>query len=343
MKYIAKTRITFVSALFLVLIFGFASHSNAYTADEIVDYINTYLSGASDAEIAAVASSYGVSASDISNAYQEVRGVVVSARAEEAFSQVVTVTLNDTDYYTTAGESSNVYTAPPDEGTNNPIGTFNANTGVFTDESGSTVDITTLSNVTGSLTNAGGTVTTVISGQSWDAVVSDTAAGYTYLSCVAGGADATGCLAAYSSGNVVTTTLTPLAGRACTAGTPETVRCSDHVGTYGIPPTYVYGNATYSINSCGILTDVDVSECSAVLVPRITSFTASPKGFSAGGGSVTLSWATVNADSCTLTSDGGLNLTGDPRSITSYPIPNRVTRTSTYTLTCSGPGGTTTR
>ena len=80
----------------------------------------------------------------------------------------------------------------------------------------------------------------------------------------------------------------------------------------------------------------------ASATPTITSFTSSPTGFSAGGGTVTLSWTTLNATSCTLTGDG-LNVTRDPRSVTSYTIPNRVTRTATYALTCSGPGGTTTR
>lgn len=92
----------------------------------------------------------------------------------------------------------------------------------------------------------------------------------------------------------------------------------------------------------GTQTDTAIATVSALSAPAITSFTASPTGFSAGGGNVTLSWATVNADSCTLTGDG-LNLTRDPRSVISYTIPNRVTRTTTYTLTCSGPGGTTTR
>lgn len=338
--------------LFFVLILGFASPASAYTDQEIIDYINNNLAGASDAEIAAVASSYGVSASDIANAYQNVSGVDVSQRAEEAFEQVVTVTVNDTNYYTTVGESANVYTAPTaDAGGANPIGTFNTSTGQFTDTNGATANITDITgSVTVSATNAGGTVTTTVNGQAWDTVVGATVAGLTYLSCATSGA--TGCLGSYiSSGgaNVSITNLTPAQRLACRPATaPSSVRCSQYAGSSlggvaGIPSSYTAGDITYSIDSCGILTNVDVSACRPPTAPAITSFTAAPKGFSAGGGSVTLSWTTENADSCTLTSDGGLNLTGDPRSITSYTIPSRVMRTTTYTLTCSGPGGTTTR
>ena len=92
----------------------------------------------------------------------------------------------------------------------------------------------------------------------------------------------------------------------------------------------------------GTVTDTAYATIPAFPVPSITSFTASPTGFSAGGGNVTLSWTTMNATSCTITG-GGLNLTKDPRSITSYTIPNRVMSTATYTLACSGPGGATSR
>ncbi len=344
-KMLTKIPVTLVSMFFFVLILGFASPANAYSDKEIVDYINNNLAGASDAEIAAVASSFGVSASDISNAYQNVSGVDVSARAEEAFEQVVTVTVNDTNYYTTVGESANVYTAPTaDAGGANPIGTFNTSTGQFTDTSGATVNITDITGrVTVSATNAGGTVTTTVNDQAWDTVVGATVAGLTYLSCTTSGA--TGCLGSYiSSGgaNVSITNLTASQRRSCIPGTTNTVFCRDHAGTLGIPTNFSVGNATYSVDSCGILT-TDISGCSALGAPTITSFTSSPRGFSAGGGDVTLSWTTVNADSCILTSDGGLNLTGDPRIKTSYLIPDRVTRTTRYTLTCSGPGGTTTQ
>ena len=342
-KIPTKIPVTLVSMFFFVLILGFASPAHAYTNEEIVDYINTYLSGASDAEIAAVASSYGVSASDISNAYQEVSGVDVSARAEEAFEQVVTVTVNDTNYYTTVGESANVYTAPTaDAGGASPIGTFNTSTGQFTNTNGATANITDITeSVTVSATNTGGTVTTTVNGQAWDTVVGATTAGLTYLSCAASGA--TGCLSSYlnnGGANVSITSLTASQRLSCIPGTIHTVLCSDHAGTLGISANSTIGNATYSVDSCGILT-TNISGCSAPGAPTITSFTATPKGFSAGGGNnVTLSWTTVNATSCTLTG-GGLNLTGDPRSVTSYTIPNRVTSTATYTLTCSGPGGTT--
>lgn len=336
-KISTKIPVALVSMLFFVLILGFASPAKAYTNEEIVEYINTFLSGASDAEIAAVASSYGVSAGDIADAYQEVSGVDVSARAEDAFEQVVTVTVNDTNYYTTVGESANVYTAPTvGAGGANPVGTFNTSTGQFTDTNNATRDITTLSNVTGSVSNAGGTVTTQISGQSWDTVVGGTEAGLAYLSCSASGG--TGCLALYSSSNVLNTTLTPRAGLVCTPGTTYTVNCSDYAGSYGILSNYRVGTATYSINSCDIPT-FNISGCSALPAPTITSFTSSPTGLSYGGGSVTLEWTSINTTSCTAWGGGwrGERATSGRETVAVSKA------TATFSLTCSGPGGTTAR
>lgn len=352
-KMLTKIPATLVSMLFFVLILGFAPPANAYSDKEIVDYINNNLAGASDAEIAAVASSFGVSASDISNAYQEVSGVDVSARAEEAFEQIITITDADTgtEYYV-AGDSSNVYTAPTEDGAGgvNPIGTFDVSSGTFTNAyTNEELDITTLSNITGSVTDENGTITIDISGQSWEAVLDTYGATSVYSDCVA--SSATGCLETYlnSGANVSITNLTPAQRLACRPATaPSSVSCSQYAGSslgtaVGIPSDYTAGNITYSIDSCRILTNVDVSACRSPTAPVITSFTSNPTGFSAGGGQVTLSWTTENADSCTLTSDGGLSLTGNPRDIPSYTIPDRVTRTTRYTLTCSGPGGTTTQ
>lgn len=336
MEYFKKVPIALVTVLFFVFTIGFAAPASAYTNEEIVDYINNNLAGMSDAEIAAVAQSYGVSASDISNAYQDVSGVDISERAEEAFEQVVTVTVNDTNYYTTVGESANVYTAPTaDTGGTNLVGTFDINTGIFTNVNNATVDITTLSNVTGSVSNEGGVVTTQISGQDWNTVVGDTEAGLTYLSCTASGG--TGCLAAYNSANVRNTTLAAKAGKVCTPGTTYTVNCSDYAGMYGIPRTNTVGTATYSINSCKIPT-FNISGCSAP-VPAITSFTASPTGLPFGGGPVTLEWTSINTTSCVAWGGGwsGERATSDRETIVVSKA------TATFKLTCSGPGGTTSR
>src|SRR3989344_2987101 len=113
-KISTKIPVALVAMLFFVMLFGFSSSAYAsYTAQEITDYINNNLAGASDAEIAAVASSFGVSADEITNAYEEVYQVDVSDRAEEAYEEVITVTDTETgtNYYTTASDSSNVYSS----------------------------------------------------------------------------------------------------------------------------------------------------------------------------------------------------------------------------------------
>lgn len=69
--------------------------------------------------------------------------------------------------------------------------------------------------------------------------------------------------------------------------------------------------------------------------PTITSFTASPNPLVAGG-ATTLRWNTTNTDSVTVTPNGGSSLPASGSLSVSPPT------TTTYTLTATGPGGTTT-
>lgn len=340
MNYFTKKQMILTALLSLVLAFGFASPAYAYTDQEIVDYINNNLQGMSDAEIAAVAESFGVSATDISNAYADVSGgtVDVSARAEEAYSQVITVNVNGTDYYTTGGDLANVYTSAT---AGQSIGTFDASTGTYTDTGGGSVNITTLSNVTGSVTNESGTVTIQISDQEWQAVLDTYAAASAYSACTASGS--TGCLETYlaSGANVSIANLTPAGRLACLpAAAPSSVSCSTYAGsTLGavssIPSNYTLGNVTYSIDSCGILTNVDVSGCQPPIA-AITSFTVSPEGLPPGGGRVELEWESVYTTSCRASGGwSGDKPTSGRESVT-------VTReTTSFNLTCVGPDGTT--
>ena len=77
-------------------------------------------------------------------------------------------------------------------------------------------------------------------------------------------------------------------------------------------------------------------------LPAITAFAAAPATIQAGQ-STTLSWATINATSCTATGGSGSDAWSGLESAASVATvigPLATPGTYTYTLTCNGPGGT---
>jgi hypothetical protein len=78
-----------------------------------------------------------------------------------------------------------------------------------------------------------------------------------------------------------------------------------------------------------------ISVATAPPLPTI-SFTSTPMSV-ASGGTVKLSWSVQNASSCTL-SGGGLSPTSEP--VTGSATSPALTANSTFTLSCSGAGGT---
>ena len=111
-------------------------------------------------------------------------------------------------------------------------------------------------------------------------------------------------------------------------------------GSKGTSGSYSTGNLTtsqtytlYCTGPAGNSTTQTVT-VSIIPIPVITSFTASPNPVAYNTGS-TLTWSSTGATSCTATGAWS----GVKASSGSYPTGN-LTTPKTYTLTCTGPGGT---
>jgi hypothetical protein len=100
----------------------------------------------------------------------------------------------------------------------------------------------------------------------------------------------------------------------------------------------VTANTTFTLtasNSYGSATATTVVTVAAQPAPVIGTFTATPATLPAGGGSVTLTWATTNAT--TLAIDNGVGVvTGTSKSV-------NVAADTTFTLTATNPSGAVTR
>ena len=100
----------------------------------------------------------------------------------------------------------------------------------------------------------------------------------------------------------------------------------------------VTANTTFTLtasNSYGSATATTAVTVAAQPAPVIASFTATPATLPAGGGSVTLTWATTNAT--TLAIDNGVGVvTGTSKAV-------NVAANTTFTLTATNPSGAVTR
>lgn len=81
-----------------------------------------------------------------------------------------------------------------------------------------------------------------------------------------------------------------------------------------------------------------VSFATAPPAPVISSFVSTPTSV-ASGGTVTLSWASTNSTSCTLSGGGGFSNTSEATS--GSATSTALTAATTFTLTCTGSGGNT--
>ena len=127
-------------------------------------------------------------------------------------------------------------------------------------------------------------------------------------------------------------------------GTQATSSSGTSIGPIGTAGVYTYtltctGPGGPSTPSSVIVT---VSSGSSPPPPAIAAFSAAPTTIQAGE-STTLSWSTVNTTSCTASGGSGSDSwTGsEPTGSIATPIgPLNTAGTYTYTLTCSGAGGT---
>ena len=131
-------------------------------------------------------------------------------------------------------------------------------------------------------------------------------------------------------------------GWTLSGGAPTTLTISNGVGTVtgtsrAVSPTATTTYALTASNSAGSVTrSVTVTVNSAVALPVVSSFTATPASITSGQSS-TLSWTLTGGTATTLTISNGVGtVTGTSRTV----LP---TVTTTYTLTASNSAGSATR
>jgi hypothetical protein len=107
---------------------------------------------------------------------------------------------------------------------------------------------------------------------------------------------------------------------------------------YGVPT--MQGNVTYTYDTCtnAVTGNIDASACIIPSAAPTVSLSAAPATVMTGG-SATLTWLVTGATSCTA-SDGWSGAKAS--SGTNNEMVTNITNTTSYTLSCTGPGGVTT-
>jgi len=125
-------------------------------------------------------------------------------------------------------------------------------------------------------------------------------------------------------------------------GTRETASLGTLIGPLSAVGSYAYTLTCVGPGGASPPSSVNVTVSATTPVATITSFTGSPTAIQTGQ-ATTLAWSSANATSCTASggsgSDGwGGTLPNSSGGLTIGPI--SAVGTFTYTLTCTGPGGT---